>query len=74
MWQTSNNQLTKTFTFPDFVSALAFVNKVGALAEEANHHPDIALSYGKVVISLTTHSQKKVTDKDHALAQRIDEL
>jgi 4a-hydroxytetrahydrobiopterin dehydratase len=74
MWQEINNELTKTFTFEDFKSALYFVNKIGAIAEEEQHHPDIELSWGKVVVHLTTHSAGGVTEKDHALAQRIDEL
>jgi 4a-hydroxytetrahydrobiopterin dehydratase len=74
MWQEINNELTKTFTFEDFKSALDFVNKIGAIAEEEQHHPDIELSWGKVVVHLTTHSAGGVTEKDHALAQRIDEL
>jgi 4a-hydroxytetrahydrobiopterin dehydratase len=74
MWQEINNELTKTFTFEDFKSALEFVNKIGAIAEEEQHHPDIELSWGKVVVHLSTHSAGGVTEKDHALAQRIDEL
>ena len=73
-WSEEDGQLTKTFSFPDFASALAFVNRIGALAEEANHHPDIALSWGKVVVHLTSHDAGQVTDKDRALAKEIDEL
>ena len=64
----------RTFTFDDFKQAIAFVNHVANLAEEANHHPDITISYNKVVLSLTTHSAGKLTEKDHALAKRIDEV
>lgn len=74
MWQEADNQLTHSFDFPDFKTALAFVNKVGAAAEAANHHPDIQLGWGKVVISLTTHSAGKVTDKDKQLAKEIDTI
>lgn len=74
MWQENNNQLVKTFIFKDFKSALEFVNKVGQLAEEVGHHPDIELSWGKVVVRLTTHDEGGITDKDHKLAERIDEL
>lgn len=74
MWKEIDNQLVKTFKFADFKSALEFVNKVGQLAEEAQHHPDIELSWGKVVIHLTTHSEGGVTDKDTVLAKEIDNL
>ncbi len=74
MWQEENNFLVKEFTFPDFASALEFVNKVGELAEAANHHPDIELGWGRVKIRLTTHSEKKVTQKDRSLAAEIDAL
>ncbi len=72
MWNEENNSLTKEFSFKDFKSALSFVNKVGELAELVNHHPDIELSWGKVKVSLTTHSEKKVTNKDRDLAKQID--
>jgi 4a-hydroxytetrahydrobiopterin dehydratase len=74
MWSEINDVISKTFDFPDFKSALEFVNKVGLLAEAANHHPDIQLGWGKVTISLTTHQDQKVTAKDHNLAKEIDAL
>ena len=74
MWKEEDNTITKEFTFPDFAQALAFVNKIGALAEQANHHPDIELGWGRVKITLTTHSAGKVTVKDRELATAIDAL
>lgn len=74
MWKEEANTISKEFTFPDFAQALAFVNKIGALAEQANHHPDIELGWGRVKITLTTHSAGKVTAKDHELAAAIDAL
>lgn len=74
MWSEANNKISKEFSFEDFISALLFVNKVGALAEKANHHPDIELSWGKVIITLSTHSKNKVTAKDLQLAKEIDKL
>ena len=72
-WQEINNTITKDFKFNNFVQALAFVNKVGLLAEEHDHHPDILIhSYKHVKIVLTTHSENKVTNKDYDLAKRID--
>jgi len=69
-----DHHLEKSFTFPDFASALAFTNEVGALAEEANHHPDIYLSWGKVRVTLWTHTANGLTEKDFALATRIEQL
>lgn len=74
MWIETNDKISKEFTFDDFKSALEFVNKVGSLADKANHHPDIELGWGKVKITLTTHSEKKVTQKDVQLSQEIDKI
>lgn len=74
MWQENDNYLIKEFKFADFKAALLFVNKIGELAETANHHPDIELGWGKVKVKLTTHSEGAVTEKDHNLAQQIDNL
>ncbi len=74
-WKEVSNSITKEFIFDNFAKALAFVNKVGALAESADHHPDISIhDYKKVTITLTTHSEGKVTDKDTSLAKKIDSL
>jgi len=74
MWNEENNSLVQEFKFVDFASALDFVNKVGALAEEANHHPDIELGWGKVKVKLTTHSADAVSEADHQLAKKIDHI
>jgi 4a-hydroxytetrahydrobiopterin dehydratase len=72
-WIKVNKQLRKEFIFKNFVEALAFVNRVAYLAEEHNHHPDILLyKYKHVRLSLTTHSEGKVTEKDYKLAELID--
>ncbi|MGB9404317.1 MAG: 4a-hydroxytetrahydrobiopterin dehydratase [Candidatus Acidiferrales bacterium] len=68
------HHITRTFTFPDFVQALAFVNKVGALAEEQGHHPDILLSWGKAEITTWTHKINGLTASDFILAAKIDRL
>ena len=68
-------ELVKTFTFADFKAALKFVNRVGKLAEQAGHHPDIFLhNYKNVKLSLQTHERKAVTHKDFALAKQINSL
>ncbi|HEV2499765.1 MAG TPA: 4a-hydroxytetrahydrobiopterin dehydratase [Terriglobia bacterium] len=68
------HHLTKTFTFPDFAKALAFVNRVGAIAEEQGHHPDIFLAWGKVEIKTWTHKIDGLTESDFILAAKIDEV
>lgn len=74
MWQEKNSLLVKEFKFADFKAALEFVNKVGEIAENMNHHPDIELGWGRVGIHLTTHSAGKVTAKDYKLAEAIDKM
>lgn len=74
MWQEKNNQLVRKFEFENFKGALDFVNKVGELAENANHHPEIDFGWGYAKITLSTHSEGGVTDKDHQLADQIDKL
>lgn len=69
-----DHHLIRSFPFPDFVTALAFVNKVGALAEEQGHHPDIYLSWGMVRITTWTHKIDGLTESDFILAAKIDRL
>jgi 4a-hydroxytetrahydrobiopterin dehydratase len=71
---TSNQRLSKTFLFPDFQAALDFVNRVGALAEEQKHHPDIHLAWGQVDVETWTHDAGCVSSKDLILAEGIDRL
>jgi 4a-hydroxytetrahydrobiopterin dehydratase len=68
------HHLTKLFSFPDFVQALALVNRVGELAEEQGHHPDIYLRWGEVRIDIWTHKVDGLTQSDFILAAKIDEL
>ena len=68
------HHITKSFTFPDFRTALAFVNRVGELAEEQGHHPDVYLSWGKVEIKLWTHKIDGLTESDFIMAAKIDQL
>lgn len=74
MWNEENNSVYKEFKFSDFKTALEFVNKVGELAEKHNHHPDIELGWGRVKLTLSTHSEGKVTQKDRQLATLIDKI
>lgn len=68
------HHLRVEFEFPDFARALAFVNRVGALAEEQGHHPDINLAWGKVEITLWTHKIDGLTESDFILAAKISRL
>lgn len=68
------HHITKTFKFPDFRGALKFVNRVGELAEEQGHHPDIFLAWGKVEITTWTHKINGLTESDFILAAKIDQL
>ena len=68
------HHLVRAYKFPDFRSALAFVNKVGEIAEEQGHHPDIVLGWGKVEITTWTHAVDGLTESDFILAAKIDRL
>jgi len=75
LWKVINDHhITRTFTFPDFKQALAFVNKAGAIAEEQGHHPDILLSWGKAEVTTWTHKINGLTESDFILAAKIDAL
>lgn len=65
------HHLRREFKFPDFAAALAFVNRVGAIAEKEGHHPDIELSWGKVVVTTYTHSIGGLGESDFILAAKI---
>lgn len=67
-------KLTKTFTFDDFMGAVRFVDHIAPLAESEGHHPDLQVSWGRVVVELTTHSAGGLTAKDFKLASLIEKL
>jgi 4a-hydroxytetrahydrobiopterin dehydratase len=75
-WRLSEERaIEREWTFSDFAAAIAFVNRVAEVAEQANHHPDILLhGWNKVRLTLSTHSQGGLTDADFALAGEIDRL
>jgi len=74
-WQVvDKHHLTRTFKSPDFITALEFVNNVGAVAEQQGHHPDISLSWGRVTIEIHTHKINGLTESDFVLAAKIDVL
>lgn len=68
------HHIVRTFTFPDFRQALDFVNRVGELAEQQGHHPDILLAWGKAEITLWTHKINGLTESDFIMAAKIDRL
>ena len=74
-WSQEENHIAKIFELKDFAEALAFVNKIGAEAEKMDHHPDIFIhSWNKVKITLSTHSEGGITEKDFQLAEKIERL
>jgi 4a-hydroxytetrahydrobiopterin dehydratase len=73
-WSLAGNAIHRKFTFKSFMPAIAFVNKIAEAAEHANHHPDITINYNQVSISLSTHSEGGVTQKDCQLAETIDKI
>ncbi|MBC5806790.1 MAG: 4a-hydroxytetrahydrobiopterin dehydratase [Candidatus Eremiobacter antarcticus] len=74
-WQAvDNHHLRKEYRFKNFVKALDFVNRVGALAEEQKHHPDVRLSYGEVVLEILTHKIDGLTESDFIFAAKCDAL
>ena len=71
-WTQDGNQIAKQFKFKNFVESMGFVTKVGILAERVDHHPDILIEYSKVTITLSTHSEGGLTNKDFSLAGEIE--
>jgi 4a-hydroxytetrahydrobiopterin dehydratase len=67
-----SRELSKTFLFPDFRDALAFVNRAGAIAETEGHHPDLALAWGRVDVKISSHDAGGLTENDFILASKID--
>jgi 4a-hydroxytetrahydrobiopterin dehydratase len=73
-WRFKEDKIKKSFKFDNFASALAFVNRVGEIAERLDHHPDIKFGWGYAKVKTTTHDRDGVTDFDIELARQIDEL
>ena len=73
-WQTETDVLRKRFEFENFAEALAFVNRVGEIAERFDHHPDITFGWGYAEINLTTHDRGGITDFDFAVAKEIETI
>jgi 4a-hydroxytetrahydrobiopterin dehydratase len=73
-WKAKNGKLKKKYAFSNFAESLAFVNRVGEIAESMDHHPDIKFGWGYAKVSTTTHDRGGITDVDFALAKKIDAL
>jgi 4a-hydroxytetrahydrobiopterin dehydratase len=73
-WSHTGKALHKRYTFKSFMPAIAFVNRIAEAAEKAGHHPDMTINYSAVSVSLSTHSEGGVTEKDFQLAKGIDAL
>lgn len=73
-WERRGDEIEKVYELPSFPDAIAFVTRVGFLAEKADHHPDLDVRWRKVRVALSTHSEGGITDKDVALAGEIESL
>jgi 4a-hydroxytetrahydrobiopterin dehydratase len=69
-----SHHLEKRFEFPDFASALKFVNEAGEICENVNHHAQFILNWGFVIVKTWSHDVNSVTERDHKLSKLIDEL
>jgi 4a-hydroxytetrahydrobiopterin dehydratase len=73
-WEKYGNSLRREFRFDDFTGAVDFVNRLTPVANEMNHHPDVFLSWGLARVSLISHSEHGITEKDFELAKRLNDL
>lgn len=71
-WSRVGDTLVKTFRFPSFRDSIVFVNRLATLADEHDHHPDIDIRFDRVRVGLSTHSAGGITDKDTAMAEKIE--
>ena len=73
-WRFEGGALVREYQTDGWPTTLMLVNAIGYLAEAAYHHPDLAVTWGRVVVKLSTHSAGGITDKDFALARKLDEV
>jgi 4a-hydroxytetrahydrobiopterin dehydratase len=73
-WEKYGNSLRREFKFDDFTGAVDFVNKLTPVANELNHHPDLFITWGLVRVSLISHSEHGITEKDFEVAKKLDGL
>ncbi len=73
-WKKNGTAIQRMFEFPDFKTAMQFVNKIADAAEQANHHPDIDIRYNKVTMALVSHDSGGVTPRDVRMAEKINQI
>jgi 4a-hydroxytetrahydrobiopterin dehydratase len=73
-WSKRAKSILRTLKFEDFLKTIDFVNRIAAKAQKMNHHPDMVIRYDKVTLTLTTHDEGGLTEKDFTLAQQCDEV
>lgn len=73
-WRREENAIVRTYDRVDFDGSIAFVNAIAAAANAADHHPDLAVSWNRVTVRLSSHDAGGISDRDFRLAQRIDAL
>jgi len=73
-WRREGDAIARQFTFDDFQGSVDFVNRIAAPANEMNHHPDLEISWNKVIVTISTHSEGGITANDFELADRISDL
>jgi 4a-hydroxytetrahydrobiopterin dehydratase len=73
-WSQRARTIRRTFTFEGFLQSLDFVNRIAKKAEKSHHHPDIDIRFNKVTLTLTTHDEGGLTEKDFSLARQCDEV
>jgi 4a-hydroxytetrahydrobiopterin dehydratase len=73
-WAQRAHTIGRTFKFADFLKSIDFVNRIAKQAQKLNHHPDVDIRYDKVTLTLTTHDQGGITEKDFTLAKQCDEV
>ena len=73
-WSKRDQTIVRTFQFEGFLKGITFVNRIAGKAQKSNHHPDIDISFDKVTLTLTTHEEGGITEKDFLLARQCDEI
>lgn len=75
-WEVADDEsgISRSYSFDDFAGALTFVNRVGELAEQQNHHPDIAFGWGRAEVSFTSHDSGGLTERDIEMAAKVDQI
>jgi 4a-hydroxytetrahydrobiopterin dehydratase len=73
-WSKRAQTILRTFKFEDFLKGIDFVNRIAAKAQKMNHHPDIDIRFDQVTLTLTTHDEGGITEKDFSLARQCDEV